>query len=83
MRFLPRWRKATWALAIWVALIAVWIITGVMGASGTSCGPSLSKDLCDSATAIGTGIGVTIVLVIGFLGFVVLSLVWLMSRPKS
>ena len=61
-RFLPHWRKATWALAIFTALMGVWIVTG---------------------TAIGGGIGVTFIVILWFIGFVVLGVVWLMSQPKN
>ena len=38
---------------------------------------------CQAATAIGGGIGVTFLIIIWFIGFIVLGLVWLMSRPKD
>lgn len=37
-RFLPRWRKATWTLAIFTALMGAWIVSGV---SATSVRPGL------------------------------------------
>lgn len=83
MRFLPKWRKATWALAIWNVLIVLWIVAGANAAGNASCDPTLTADLCDAATTIGTGIGVTIILVIWFIGFIILGLIWLMSRPKD
>jgi hypothetical protein len=42
----------------------------------------LSKEACEAASDAGTGIGVTLVFILWFLGFLVLALVWLMSRPK-
>ena len=78
MRF-PRWRKATWALVIWCALILLWAIVG--GASN-DCG-SQATDLDKSACQAGTGIGVAIILLLGFFGFVFFSFIWLMSRPKK
>jgi hypothetical protein len=75
---LPRWRKATWALVSWCALILAWTIGG--GASA-DCG-SESTDLNQSACEAGTGIGIVIILILGFFGFVFLSFIWLMSRPK-
>lgn len=81
---MPRWRKATWALVIWTALIALWISTGI-GAVSESCTGQSGQALenCRAATAIGGGIGVTFILFIWFLGFIVLGLIWLMSRPKD
>ena len=41
--------------------------------------PQLSQDACEA----GTGIGVLLVLFIGFIGFVFLSLIWFMTKPKE
>lgn len=73
MRF-PKWRKATWALVIWCVLILVWAISG---AAANDCASG------DSACEAGTGIGVALILLMGFFGFVFLSFIWLMSRPKN
>jgi hypothetical protein len=73
----PHLRKMSWALIVWSALCLVWIITG---ASSSNCaGDQYSQAGCQAGTAIGVG------LIIGlwFLGFVVLSLIWFMSRPKD
>src|SRR5947208_17029047 len=82
-----RWRKMTWVLVIWCAIILIWAIAG--GASNNSqkyceAHPSqyLSQHACEEASNAGTGIGVAIILVIGFVGFVFLSLIWLMTKPK-
>lgn len=83
MKFLPGWRKATWALVIFNVLMLVWLVTGLNAVGETPCDPNLTAELCDSATAIGAGIGVTFLVIIWFLGFVILGLVWLMSRPKE
>ena len=83
MRFIPRWRKATWALAIFNVLMLIWVISGAATASGhaTGCG-TLDQATCDAARNVGTGIGVALLVVLWFIGFLVLSLVWLMSRPR-
>jgi hypothetical protein len=76
------WRKATWALVVFNVLMLIWLIAGIASASGdaTSCG-SLDQQTCNAARSVGTGIGVTILIVIWFIGFVIFSLIWLMSRP--
>lgn len=76
---LPRWRKATWAIVIWCVLILIWAISG--GAS-SDCA-SETTDLNQSACEAGTGLGIVIILLIGFFGFVFLSFIWLMSRPRK
>lgn len=76
---LPRWRKATWAIVIWCVLILVWAIGG---GAANDCG-SEPTELEQSACEAGTGLGVALILLIGFFGFVFLSFIWLMSRPKT
>lgn len=83
MKFLPHWRKATWALVIFNVLMLILLVTSVNAAGETTCDPQLSADLCDAARGIGTGIGVTFLVIIWFIGFIVLGLIWLMSRPKD
>ena len=78
-RLIPRWRKATWALVIWCVVILVWAIAG---AAGNDCAKQ-ATDLDTSACQAGTGIGVAIILLLGFFGFIFFSLIWLMSRPRK
>jgi hypothetical protein len=80
----PKWRKATWALLIWNVLMVIWIAGG-MSATSDNCDGLSGNDLsvCQAGTVVGAGIGVTFILIIWFLGFVVLGLIWLMSRPKE
>jgi hypothetical protein len=77
------WRKMTWAIVIWTAIFVVWIATGV-GAVSNQC-PGLTGDelaSCQAATAIGGGIGVTFLFMLWFIGFIVLAIIWFMTRPK-
>jgi hypothetical protein len=69
----------TWVLIIWTALFAVWIIGGVNDANCNQYGDQASRSGCEA----GTGIGVGLVLFLWFLGFVVLSLIWFMARPRG
>ncbi len=80
---LPK-RKATWALLIFSVLMLIWLIAGIAGNSGnaTNCG-SLSQADCNTAAGIGTGIGVSILILIWFLGFVVLGIIALLTRPSK
>ena len=74
-----KWRKMTWALIIWSVLMLIWVIAGTSGANCGSKGDQYSKAGCEA----GTGIGVGIVIFLWFVGFVVLSLIWFMTRPKD
>jgi len=81
-----KWRKATWALIVWSALTVVWIIAGTAGESSTAhndCRRETDVHLCEQAHHVGAGVGIAAIIVLGFMGFVVLALVWIMSRPKE
>lgn len=78
-----RWRKMTWAIVIWTVLMAVWIFGGISGASGVACDPSLAQSTCDAARAVGTGIGVSMLFFLWLIGFLVLAVIWFMTRPKD
>jgi hypothetical protein len=75
-RLRPHWRKSTWALIVWSALMAYWLI----GYSVQGCHES--GQAAQSGCEAGTTIGVFMILVVAGLGFIVLSLIWLMSRKK-
>ena len=84
----PHWRKMTWVLVIWSVIFAIWIIAGIAGADNHEhCAREahayLSQKSCEDVRNAGTGIGVAVVFFLWFLGFVVLSFVWLMTRPKG
>jgi hypothetical protein len=78
------WRKMTWALVVWTVLMAVWLLSGLSSASN-NCGGLSGADLtaCQAGTAIGGGLAVTALFVIWLIGFIVLSIVWFMTRPRS
>lgn len=69
----------TWVLWIWCIVILAWAITG--GASN-DCASEVDE-LSQSACEAGTGIGVALILLIGFFGFVFFGFIWFMTRPKT
>jgi hypothetical protein len=69
----------TWVLIIWSALILIWVAAGV---GGSNCADETSSSATSGCEA-GTAIGVFLILFIGFVGFLFLSLIWFMSRPKG
>lgn len=80
---MARWRKMTWAIWAWSLLCLVWLITGIAAVSSTKrhCN-GLSQSACQAATNVGAGIGVTFIVIVWLLVFLVLSLIWFMSRPR-
>ncbi len=80
-----RWRKATWALGLWTVLMGGLLVATVQSVNDMNerCVYStISQSQCQTGVAVGGSVGVTVGLVIWFIGFIVLSLVWLMSRPQ-
>ena len=80
----------TWVLWIWTIIFAIWIIAGVN--SGTThnhayCvahhGQYLSVKDCEAASNAGTAIGATLIFILWFIGFIILALIWLMTRRKG
>ena len=76
-----RWRKMTWVLNIWNVLFLIWIIAGVSDRASEDCAPG--DQLCIDASDVGTGIGVALIFFLWFIGFIVLSLVWFMTRSRG
>jgi hypothetical protein len=83
----PHWRKMTWVVIAWCTLIVVWAISagGTAESSRSKCVSEhvLSEHTCESLSNAGAGIGIAIILLIGFFGFVFFSLIWFMTRPKG
>ncbi len=74
----------TWVLILWCGLILAWAIGG---AAANKCSSQKGDQFLSTHSAVaacqaGTGIGVAIILFIGFFGFVFFSLIWFMSRPR-
>ena len=85
----PGWRKMTWALLIWSVLMLIWVIAAAGNASSSAheyCMTHhefLSMRECESLHEAGTGVGVGLVIGLWFFGFVVLSIIWFMTRPRG
>lgn len=78
---MPRWRKMTWVLIIWSALILIWAIAGG-GSVATDCANEATRSARNACEA-GAGIGILLIFVIGFFGFMFFGLIWFMTRPKT
>jgi hypothetical protein len=77
----------TWTIVVWCVLILVWAIAGAVSTANEAakeCAHEtlLSTQTCESAYHAGGGIGVALILFIGFVGFVFLSLIWFMTKPE-
>src|SRR3712207_3160136 len=82
-----KWRKMTWALWAWSALILVWMFAGG-GSAAQECANQrgdtfLSAEDAQAACEAGAGIGILLVAFVGFVGFLFLALIWFMTKPKG
>ena len=92
MKRILHWRKMTWTLLVWSGVMFAWMIgagvsAGNSVASNCATDPAvtsgvLTKQECIDASNAGTGIGIGLVFFLWFMGFVVLGLIWFMTRPK-
>lgn len=79
-----RWRKMTWTIIAWCVLMAIWIIGAIASADPESqCAREAYRGACEAGSTAGTGIGVLALWFIWFFGFIILSLIWFMTRPKG
>jgi hypothetical protein len=82
-----RWRKMTWVVLIWTGLMFAWMIGGAASAQDSAdCASEATqalRDACEAGTDIGTGLGVAALFFLWFIGFLVLSIVWFMTRRKG
>lgn len=70
-----------WGFVIWNILMAFWLVSGSMAASKGM--DSAQSSAAQAGAAIGTGIGVMMVLVIWVFGAIIIGLFVLFTRPKS
>jgi hypothetical protein len=77
-------RKATWAILLWTGFMGVGIFAAALGIGGDCAGLS-GSDLgaCQADAWVRGVIGLALLLVLWFVGFVPLAIVWFVSRPKE
>lgn len=80
-----RWRKMSWLIWIFTALMFIWMVSGASSNSDNcneyTLGTS-ARSACEAGTNVGTGIGVVILFFVWFIGFIILSIIWFMTRPS-
>jgi hypothetical protein len=73
-------RKASWALIIWTGLMGLWAATGL---SSTNDACSSDRNVyCEAGATIGRGLGLTFLALVWFVGFLILGVIWLATRPQ-
>jgi hypothetical protein len=66
----------TWVLVGWGALVLYWVVAAHNGAN---CG-ELTTERARNACEDGAGLGVSILLLIGLVGFAFLGVIWYLTR---
>jgi hypothetical protein len=64
------------------ALFVIWIVTGIASGGSTDCGTLSVKD-CQTAQAVGTGIGVFVIVALWAFVDVILGVVYLVTRKRA
>ena len=80
----PHWRKMTWAIVIFTIVMFAWMIGGGSSA-GSECNDVAGHyaNAKQAGCETGTAIGVAALFALWFVGFVALSLIWFMTRPRG
>jgi hypothetical protein len=73
-------RTARWLLVIWTVVMLVWFVSGMTAASNVI--ETADSEAGRVGAEIGTGIGATMICGIWFVGFVVLGIVALVTKPS-
>ena len=80
----PGWRKLTWLILAFNALMLIWIVSGVAGVSDNCEGEVGSAlDACEAGTAIGAGAAATFLVFLWVAGDVILGVIWLITRKTA
>lgn len=69
-----------WSFYGWNIICVLWIVFGIQGATE---GIEQMNEYEAAGTAIGTGIGVTMILILWVIGDIITGLLALLTRPKS
>src|SRR5215218_1483314 len=74
----------TWLILIFTGVMVVWVYSGSRSEVCSEYAPgSTDREWCEAGESIGTGIGVGLMFCIWFVGFIVLSIIWFMTRGGS
>jgi hypothetical protein len=76
----PSWRPLTWVVLGVQVLFVIWLILGINAASDSNCSNSEYADACRAGEAIGTGIGIGLIILLWALVDVILGVVWMVTN---
>jgi len=78
------WRKFTWVILIIQVLFVIWIVAAV-GSAADDCKGLIGDELsiCETGTAVGTSIGVGLVIFLWAAVDVILGIIWLVTNRSQ
>lgn len=82
-RRFPRWRIFTWVILAFNLIMLIWVVSAIAANASTCSG--LTGDALTNCKLnnVGTGIGVTALIVLWALGDIILGVLWLVTRPRT
>lgn len=81
-KFFPRWRIFTWVILAFNLVMLLWAIFGA--SSGPDCGGKTGNALTEcQAGQVGTGIGVSLIILLWALGDIILGVLWLITNRRN
>ena len=79
---MPKWRPFSWVILVINILFLIWVIAAAASSGpADDCG-TLSAQTCNDAEAVGTALGVGILIFFWAIVDVILGVLWLVTRPK-
>jgi hypothetical protein len=76
------WRKMTWAIWAWTALCLLWEVSGFVATSKPATCGGLASNTCTNFANAGRGVGAFAVFLAWLLIFLILSVIWFMTKPQ-
>lgn len=76
-------RVFTWIILGINVIFLIWIIAGVSSVSSGKCDATMTVAACNSAKAVGGGIGALLIIFLWVAADVILGILWLVTRKKE
>src|SRR5689334_17902165 len=76
---MPSWRPLTWVILAVQVLFVIWIVAGTNSASD-NCSTNEYSDACRAGAAVGTAIGIGLIIFLWALVDVILGVIWLVTN---
>ena len=82
MRLRPHWRKMSWVVLIFNALMVIWLITSLTATTKGGC-TGLTVSQCAGVADVAHGAVAVIQVVLWLIGDFILGIIWLVTAPGA